>query len=347
MASLIWNYNPISLTYNTLSNISYYLSNEELKIVKPKTLSEYDILLINNNNVLFDEELKPICNSINSFNILNKTDKKISILSIDNNMTNRKLKKLLNENNYDYDSNIKYLSNGNLSLVKIENILIDYCNKNSDSINLIRKFKYQKKKNLNKNIKFLKVGIIGTTYYFDFIKKNMENKYTNVIYYHIYDDVINDLDLLIIGKLDDYDNIVKNILIEKENGKNNDILMCKNILYTYEKNVNVENNTSVIFNNLLTKNNINLKTDKEYKLDSKYYEDKLFLYFKSNIKILNITNDFIFDDSNIDEKLNIKVDNCLCINNDIEIINKIKDNSLKNKINYVIPDISYLTTLNN
>lgn len=344
MASLLWNYNPISLTYYGLSNITSYFLSENLKIIKPNDLSKYDCFIVNMNNVLFNNDLEPICNSINSFNKLFQNNDNIAILSINNNLSNRKIKKLLHNNKFNCNSKVNYLSSSNLSIFYIEDILNNYCEKNKEK-KLIKKYKYHKKKvnNLAINLYKVKIGIIGTNYYFELVNKKIKDKYVNVDCYNINNEINHDFDLIIVGKIDyDYS---KNNLIDKIiswSGKKK-IINTSNILFTYEINVNYENSSSFVFNKILNDNNVTLKVDNKFKLDDKYFINKLFIYFGSNIKILNITNDLLLNDANIDRNLKIKVDNCLCVNNDVDILNKLKNDDLKNKITYVIPDISYLS----
>lgn len=340
MASLLWNYNPISLTYYGLSNISSYLLSENLKIIKPDDLTNYDCFIINLNNVLFNNELKPMCNAPNTFNKLFQNNDNLAILSMNNNLSNRKIKKLLHDNKFNCNSKVDYLSSGNLSLFEIEDILINYCKEKKEK-KLIKKYKYNKKKvnNLGINLYKIKIGIIGSNYYFELINKKLKDKYVNIDCYNINNEIDNDFDLLIIGKLDITDDLKGKIISW---GGKKKIINTENVLYTYEINVNYDNSSSYILNNLLKDNNIILKSKKEFKLDSKFFINKLFIYFGSNIKVLNVTNDLILDDNDIDKSMKIKVDNCLCINNDVDIINKLENLELKNKITYVIPDISYL-----
>lgn len=344
MSSLFWNYNPIAITYYGLSSLGSIFSNSKLNIKKVDKLDDYNLLIVNLDNVLIDNNYEPKCLAVNSFNNLISKCDNICILSLNNRLTNKTIKKKLNDNGFNITNNIKFISTIKLSIMKINEIL-----ESQKEIVLIKN-QQKYKKNKKSNSRFLKnidkildkntyqenynIGIIGNRDLFYLVKYYFNNIYLNINYYWVEDDIIpEECNLTIIGSPDNNEKINKNLEKWFCNIKKTEVLIMNDVditdcnyyysSYNLYKKLNLEN-TNVISEHIL---------DKKFILS---YIEKLQgdLNLKES-KILNVTNNYLLNSSNID--------NCLSISNNSEIINKLENQEFnESEINYLIPDISYL-----
>ena len=343
MSSLFWNYNPIAITYYGLSSLGSIFSNSTLNIKKVDKLDNYNLLIVNLDNVLIDDNYKAKCLAINSFNNLLSKFENICILSLNNRLTNKTIKKKLNDYGFNINDNIKFISTMKLSILKITQIL-----ENQKEIVLVKKQQKKKQKNrfiqnkntdknLEKNTyqENYNIGIIGNRDLFYLVKYYFNNIYSNINYYWIEDDIIpEECHLTIIGSPDNNEKINKNLEKWFSNIKKTEFLIMNDVdindCYYYYSSYNLYKTLNLSNTNIIAEHIL----DNEFILSYiKKLEDDLKL---KESRILNITNNYLLKSSNIE--------NCLSISNNSEIISKLENQKLnESDINYIIPDISYLS----
>lgn len=308
MNNFFWKYNPF---YLFISN-SY--SEQETVFKRPDLdyIKDIELIIFGMNGVLRTNN-KPIDIAVESFNKIKKKNIPISILTNECRRSPKKIKRELKIMGYDL-SNVNFISSNFLMLKKIENICYD---------------------NRKQNI-----AIISNQSFFYYIESNTKNKIKKNTphFYFIDNEVIpNNIDYFIIGCLDiDSYNKYKNSISELfSNNKNAKIILT----CTDEHNIEDENILPKKIFNLYPEKNKEFdfvgKSNKEYILEEikNYYGmNKI-----NNEKILMIGDKL---ETDIEFANNNKFNSCLVLSGITKLENLNKE--INKKIDYIIPDISYL-----
>lgn len=193
----VLNYNPISLGFNYLfpTSSSNYINNYQL-IRKPKDndISKYELIMIDMDGVLRNGNKKigladMVINKLNSF------DSKYVIITNECRKEPRQIRQELKTMNINIPDSVPIVSAS--QLVK-KTLLKSIIGNNS---------KYEVKK--NKESFNQKIGVIGTNNEYLYYKKSFKN-YTNVrVYWISNNNLPNNLDYIVIGCIDNNDNIDK------------------------------------------------------------------------------------------------------------------------------------------
>ena len=308
MNNFLWKYNPFYLF------ISNYNSHPEYSLKRPNLeyINNLELIIFGMDGVLRTNN-KPINIAVESFNKIKKKNIPICIITNECRRSPKKIKRELKNMGYDL-TNVNFISSNFLMLKKIENICYD---------------------NRKQNI-----GIISNQSFCSYIESNTKNKIkkNNPNFYFIDNNIFpNNIDYFIIGCLDidsynKYKNSISKWFLNNKNAKI--ILTC-----TDENNIDNEN--------ILPKKIFNLYPEKNKEFDFVGKSNKAFILeeIKNYYGINKINNEKILMigdklETDIEFANNNKFNSCLVLSGITKLENLNKD--ISKKIDYIIPDISYL-----
>ena len=350
-------YNPFNIFYNGFTYVWNNKLNDYIKRPNQDDIKNSKLIIFNMNGVLRIGE-DPILIAKESFNTIIKLNIPICIITNEDRRSPKRIKKELKEMGYNINEDVKIISSGLLMLHHISSLInpLTY-----QEIN--RKTKSQFKNNK----KFLSsrkqnFAVIGEQDFFHYIKQNTLNRYDNVDFHWIYDDIEpSNIDYFVIGTLN---NNVEILDIRKRIIKWIKLNQKAKFIITAPDKLTVENNK--VINNILPNmtlqivrdefakeenmveliNHINSHIEYSSKPNPKFIKDeieynynlKLDAKFKNNIIIVgdNIETDII-----LGNKLNCFTSLVLSGVTKYTDLYKLKDIE-HNNIDYIIPDISYL-----
>ena len=199
----VLNYNPISVGFNYLfpSSPSTYIQNNNL-IKKPtvEDIDNYQLIMIDMDGVIRNGNKKIGLSDV-VFNKLNQMNKKYVILTNECRKEPRQIRQDLKTMKLNIRDNVPIISASQLVKKQLMKLVIG--NTQLPSKNTVIKNKF------DKNIFNKKIGVIGTNNEYLYYKKSFKN-YNNVKVYWVNTNFIpNDLDYIVIGCVENDDNINK------------------------------------------------------------------------------------------------------------------------------------------
>jgi hypothetical protein len=363
MNNIFGNYNPLSILYTNASKLLISSSPQTNYIKRldnsTKTINNLNLMIFDMNGVLKIGK-EPLEIAKNTFNKLTEQNIPICIITNECRNTPKTISKELKQMGYNINPNIKVFSASLLMLNKVDRIISKFIDNNP----------YKKKINF---------GIISEQSFYQYIKQNTINKYNNVKFYWIYDNIQpNNIDYFIIGSIDNNDELLNNItrfnkwIETNQKAKylltRSDIITVenmKNVINIYPKMIiqliinlkkdDIIKETDIKIqkkkeeNLLIFKNYLNYYTQILSKPNTKYFKQQIESFYglefnkvnKKNNKILLI-GDNINTDIKFANKLNIS--SCLVLSGVTKYkdLKQINDENIIKKIDYILPDISYL-----
>lgn len=354
MQSILWDYNPIVLSLSGLASVGgYFFGNNVNKMIKKpnhQDIMQYRLVIFYMDGVLRKED-EPIPLAVETFNKLKKSGLPICIVTNNCRKSSNKMKKELRNMGFLIDHKIEMISSSGLVLFEISNIL-------NKSILPSSKKKHSK---LQPNVKF---GVISDIDLYIYIKNNINSKFSNSRFYWIKDNIIpSDIDHIIVGTIKNDEDIIEyknraarwficnpnaSIIVSHPDTKKEyttdfvyyspmDLLPEIEVIGKKESEKFKYNDMNILGKPYCSKYIQKIK-DKYDIVDVQDNQDKSEETNKSPILVVgdNIDTYIRFAD-------NIGADKCLVLSGHTTIEDLEQNNNISENVNYLIPDISYLT----
>jgi len=352
-------YNPFNILYD---GITYLWRNEPNNYIKRPNIDDIKklkLIIFNMDGVLCIGE-KPIIIARETFNSLVKRKTPICITTNDSRRSPKRIKKNLTQMGFHINDNVKIITTGLLMLYHISSLI------NPLTYHIINR---QTKSEYKKNRKYvssrkLNFAIIGEQDFFHYIKHNTLNRYENVKFNWIYDDIEpNNIDYFIIGSLDSNENLLKIktqivkwiklnpsarfVITDPSTSticiNNNDapsVILPKRILQIIKDEFAREEPRFTLIKQ------INLNMEYPTKPTPDFIKEELSHYYGIKLEETN-RNDIIVVGDNIETDIELG-DNLNCFKS-LVLSGVTKHNDLyklneneRDNIDYIIPDVSYL-----